>query len=150
MTHRRPPAHIRVVALGLHWRAGALLVAEVPDDDGSLKGLRPLGGGVEFGETWEQALRREFREELGVGIEITSPPLVMENLFEHRGALGHEIIFVADVRFEEGAFAGVDEITFEEHDGTPCRARWVPLGALDEAGPPLFPTGLKARLLARL
>lgn len=150
MTLWRPPSQIRVVALGLHWREDALLVAEVPDDDGSLKGLRPLGGGVDFGETWAQALRREFREELAVGIEITSPPLVMENLFEHRGAPGHEIVFTADVRFEDGAFAGVVEIAFEEHDGTPCRARWVPLGALDGAGPPLFPAGLKARLLERL
>ncbi len=68
----RPPRDIRVKVLGLHWREGRLLAAEVRGDDGSLRGVRPLGGGVEFGERLEEALRREFREELGIAVEPTT------------------------------------------------------------------------------
>ncbi len=64
MTKWRPAQHGKVKALGLHWRDGKLLAAEVFDDQGRLKGVRPLGGGIEFGEHWQAALIREFKEEL--------------------------------------------------------------------------------------
>jgi 8-oxo-dGTP pyrophosphatase MutT (NUDIX family) len=71
MTTWRPHPHIRVVAIGLHWRDGRLLAAEVRDDAGRLKGVRPLGGEIEFGESWRAALVREFHEELDIDITIT-------------------------------------------------------------------------------
>lgn len=55
----RPPSRIRVKALGLHWLNGRLLAAEVYDDAGRIKGVRSLGGGVEFGET-SKAVRVGF------------------------------------------------------------------------------------------
>ena len=42
----------------------------VRDDQGNIKGYRPPGGGVEFGETAAEAVQREFTEELGFAIEI--------------------------------------------------------------------------------
>ena len=63
MTPWRPSSTIRVKALGLHWRDGRLLASEVNRDDGTLKGVRPLGGTVEFGETWQDALIREYQED---------------------------------------------------------------------------------------
>ncbi|MBO9472400.1 NUDIX domain-containing protein [Shimia sp. R10_1] len=60
----RPHNSIRVKALGLHWRENRLLAARVFDDSGKLKGVRPLGGTIEFGETAQNALLREFHEEL--------------------------------------------------------------------------------------
>ena len=77
MTTWRPHSHIRVVAIGLHWRDGRLLAAEVRDDAGRIKGVRPLGGEIEFGESWRTALAREFNEELGIDVTITSAPLMM-------------------------------------------------------------------------
>ena len=56
MTVWRPKPAIRVIAIGLHWRDDRLLAVEVNDDHGAVKGVRPLGGGVEFGETWRDAL----------------------------------------------------------------------------------------------
>ena len=61
MTPWLPSSTIRVKALGLHWRDGRLLASEVNRDDGTLKDVRPLGGTVEFGETWQDALIREFQ-----------------------------------------------------------------------------------------
>ncbi|MCO4824815.1 MAG: NUDIX domain-containing protein, partial [Amylibacter sp.] len=80
MTVWRPPSGIRVKALGLHWRNDALLVMDVLDDAGNLKGVRPLGGTVEFGETWQVTLVREFKEELDIDVQITGAPMVFENI----------------------------------------------------------------------
>ncbi|WP_282077617.1 NUDIX hydrolase [Epibacterium ulvae] len=146
----RPAPQIRVKALGLHWRRGQLLAAEVPNDSGQIKGVRPLGGTIEFGETWQQTLMREFQEELAQEIQIISPPLVLENIFEHEGATGHEIVFCAEISFAKGVFETQDTLTFAEDNGMLCTARWFDLTALDQpGGPALFPTGLKERLYTR-
>lgn len=145
----RPKPQIRVKALGLHWRQGRLLAAEVYGDSGNLKGVRPLGGGVDFGETWQQALRREFREELEVDIEIEGAPKVLENIYQHEGTLGHEVVFAAPVAFPEGAYAGQEEILFHEDNGQLCRARWFDLDLLHRDGVALFPDGLSACLLRK-
>ncbi|WP_298240946.1 NUDIX hydrolase [uncultured Bradyrhizobium sp.] len=148
MTPWRPHPHIRVVAIGLHRRDGRLLAAEVRDDAGRIKGVRPLGGEIEFGESWRTALLREFREELGIDVTITSEPFMLENIFVHEGSTGHEVVFVAEVAFPEGAFAGQDRIDFCEDNGEQIVARWFDLADLDvDGGPKLYPTGLKTVLL---
>lgn len=150
MTTWRPHPRIRVVAIGLHWRDGRLLAAEVRDDAGRLKGVRPLGGEIEFGENWQAALMREFNEELGIGVSITSEPSMLENIFMHEGSTGHEVVFVAEVAFPEDAFAGQERIDFREDDGEQIVARWFDLSDLDiEGGPSLYPTGLKDLLRGR-
>ncbi|MDA9491005.1 NUDIX hydrolase [Bradyrhizobium sp. CCBAU 11361] len=144
MTTWRPHPHIRVVAIGLHWRAGRLLAAEVRDNAGRIRGVRPLGGEIEFGESWRTALIREFREELGIDITIKGEPLMMENIFVHEDAIGHEVMFIAEVDFPEGAFGGQDRIDFREDNGEQIVARWFDLADLDlEGGPSLYPGGLK-------
>ncbi len=144
----RPPPMIRVKVLGLPVLDGRLLAAEVRADDGRLAGVRPLGGSVEFGETREAALVREFQEELGAAIEIAGPFEVFENLFVFEGATGHEIVFVAPVRIPDRRFDPAEPVSF--FDGTPCTARWFPLDRLKGGEPALYPTGLGERLDALL
>ena len=73
----RPQQHIQVKALGLVWRNGLLLAGEIYLDDGTVKGVKPLGGRLEFGETWRDALVREFDEELGVAVEVIGKQLIL-------------------------------------------------------------------------
>jgi ADP-ribose pyrophosphatase YjhB (NUDIX family) len=149
MTTWRPHPHIRVVAIGLHWRAGHLLAAEVRDDAGRIKGVRPLGGEIEFGEGWRAALMREFNEELGIDVTIAGEPIMMENIFVHEGSTGHEVMLIVEVAFPDGAFIDQDRIDFREDNGEQIVARWFDLADLDvEDGPRLYPTGLKDLLLA--
>ena len=148
MTTWRPPQQIRVKVIGLAWRGDALLAVEVLDDRGRIKGLRPPGGSVAFGETREQALDREFREELGCGVTMTGPWTVFENIYRHEGALGHEIVFAADIRLHDVALYDRDVLRFSEDDGTACNARWLRPAALPD-GAALFPDGLAAALAHR-
>lgn len=146
MTPWRPKQSIRVKAIGLAWREGRLLAADVTDDSGAIKGVRPLGGSVEFGETWQEALTREFREELNVQITNIGAPLVFENIYRHEGRLGHEVIFAANVTLPVIPELAAEKFLFHEDNGLECTARWFDLDTLDTGGPELFPTGLKTRL----
>lgn len=73
---RRPPATPRReiphhdIAVGLVWRDGRLLIARRPPE-GLLGGLWEFPGGkVEDGESTEEAVRRELREEMAVEVEV--------------------------------------------------------------------------------
>ncbi len=142
--------NINVKALGLHWRDGRLLAAEVYDSEGRVAGVRPLGGTVEFGESSQTALKREFLEELRVEVKILSGPLVIENLYVFEGENGHEIMFVFDIEFVSNDYRHHETITFNESDGTSGVARWYTLEELDRPGfLSLYPKGLKALLAGR-
>ncbi|CUX05695.1 putative MutT/nudix family protein [Agrobacterium fabacearum S56] len=150
MTVVQKSSVIRIKALGLHWRGPRLLAFEVYDHEGRLKGVRPLGGSVEFGESAEDAVIREFKEEIDVEVSILAGPMVLENVFFHDGQRRHEIVFIFDVAFPPGAFEAQERIRFQEGDGTSMVAALYDLRELDMDGSPeLYPKGLKTRLLDR-
>ena len=73
---------------------------------------------------------------------------MFENIYRHEGALGHEIVFAADIRLHDAALYDRDVIRFSEDDGTACTARWLRPAALPD-GAALFPDGLAAALAHR-
>lgn len=141
MTVWTPSPAIAVKVIGLAWRGEELLVAEIENSDGRVKGVRPLGGSIEFGETREQALEREFVEELGCEVAVTGPWHGFENIYRHEGSTGHEFIFAANVRLGDEDIYSRDRFPFLEHEGTRCCAAWlVPLRL--PPGVELYPAGL--------
>lgn len=100
---------IRAIAICIFRQGDRILVHEDMD---SVKGspfARPLGGGIDFGETSQDAILREIKEELGV--EMTDARLlgIVENIFECEGKPGHEIVFIYDGRF-------VDESLYDRNN----------------------------------
>lgn len=59
---------VRVRACGLCWKDESLLLVNHEIQSGNF--WAPPGGGVEFGETIEQTLIREFQEETGLDIVV--------------------------------------------------------------------------------
>ncbi len=85
---------IRPIVLGIIWRGDALLVFEAYDHVKDETYYRSLGGGIEFGERSQDALLREFHEELGVTLVGVRYLAALENIHTHNGQLGHEIVLL--------------------------------------------------------
>lgn len=140
---------IRVVALGIVRRHGVdgeratgtndggrteLLVSRHRNPETGEAFYRPLGGGVEFGEHGEDALRREFREELGVSLETVSLLDTYEDVFDHEGETHHElwrcyeVEIVEDWPYENESFAGYESEADEEEEKFECV--WKPISEL--------------------
>jgi ADP-ribose pyrophosphatase YjhB (NUDIX family) len=136
--------HIRTVVLCVLRREDSVLVCRDVDRVSGQRWHRPPGGGVEFGERAEQALRREIREELGT--EIADPRLlgVIENLFVFEGREGHEIVFVYAATAADPGLYAAEEIGITESDGTRHEAVWLPLSDFDDPRAPVYPPGITA------
>ncbi|MBE9157645.1 NUDIX hydrolase [Nodosilinea sp. LEGE 06152] len=100
-------ARIRPISICLLRRGEEILVHESYDSVKERGFARPLGGGIDFGETSADAAIREIKEELGVDITGVVLLGIVENIFVYEGAPGHEIVFVYDGRF-------VDESLYEQ------------------------------------
>ena len=88
---------IRPIVLGIAIKDNKILVGEFYDKVKKQIFYRSLGGGIEFLEKSEDALRREFKEELNVDIKIKDFLGVSENIFTLRGKNAHEIVFMYSI-----------------------------------------------------
>ncbi len=78
----RPTDWVPVVAAVVRRGDGRVLLAQRPS--GAHAGLWEFPGGkVEPGETPEQALARELREELGIGVEVGEVLATVEHRYPH-------------------------------------------------------------------
>jgi ADP-ribose pyrophosphatase YjhB (NUDIX family) len=117
---------IRVMAICLFRRGGEILVTEGLDTSTNRRYARPLGGGVELGETSEQTIIREIREEVGAEVRDLQLLGVLENLFELEGRQQHEVVFVYDGQFVDTSLYAWAEIPLLD-GGWRTGAIWRPL-----------------------
>jgi 8-oxo-dGTP pyrophosphatase MutT (NUDIX family) len=108
---------IRPLALGLIEHQGHVFVSRGEDALTHLPFYRFLGGGIEFGETSQAALQREFWEELEAEITAVEYITCLDNIFTFDGKPKHELIQLFRARFADPRFYEVaQQFRFVEGD----------------------------------
>jgi ADP-ribose pyrophosphatase YjhB (NUDIX family) len=101
----------------------------------------PLAGGIEFGETGEQAIARELAEEINATPTRIQFLGLLEDIFDWAGQKRHELYLVYDVDLANRTVYDANEVDVVEPDGTTYPARWRSLAEFG-SGARLVPDGL--------
>lgn len=99
---------------------------------------RIIGGKIEFGETAESAVRREFQEELSADLKGLSFIKMIENIFTYNGQQGHEVVFVYRGNLADKALYQKDLIRVED-GGKEFDVKWVALDDVYSGKLKLYP-----------
>ena len=92
---------IRPIVLGIAKNNNRILVSKGYDKVKDSTFYRCLGGGIEFQETSIEALKREFKEEIDIDIEVGDFCGIAENIFTFQGKKGHEIVFLYSINIKD-------------------------------------------------
>ena len=131
----------RQAALCLIRHGNGFLVAELQDPRTGRVLHRPPGGGVEEGETPEQAVRRELREELGITLTAVLELGAVDHVWFWNGREVRERawLFLAsssdDARLSRGECPELVEA-----DGQRMKTVWRPVEGNLASLPPLCPS----------
>ena len=136
---------IRPIAICVCRDGERILVAEGHDSKKGVTFYRPLGGTIEFGERGEEAVQREFREEIAADLVEVRYVGMLENIFTYEGRRGHEIVLVYDGRLTDASLYENEVIEGDEM-GERFKAVWIRLDEFGEGKPPVYPEGLQALL----
>lgn len=141
---------IRPIAICLFRNKNRVLVSEGFDTNKQNYYCRPIGGGIEYGESSRDAVVRELREELGVEVENLQLLGVLENIFIYEGRQGHEIVFVFDAEFVNKSLYEQEEIDgYEQEANIKFKAKWFSLDEIENGNSRLVPEEL-AKMLSSL
>lgn len=132
--------NFRVAGIAIH-NNRILLHTTLKDDFWNLP-----GGRVEFNESTDQTIIREFKEELDIEVQMKELLFVNEDFFEYDGKQYHEIGFYYLIDFPQGhELAKKDEEFIGIEDGGKLIFRWIPLDQLNHLH--VYPEILKTELL---
>ncbi len=92
---------IRPIVLGIVKNKNKILVSEGYDKVKNEVFYRSIGGGIEFLENSREALKREFKEELNIDINVGKFLGIAENIFTYNGRNAHELVLFYDVDIKD-------------------------------------------------
>ncbi len=112
---------------------------------------RPLGGGIEFGESSLDTICRELMEELNVEVNRDSLKYLgtLENIFQFNGVPGHEIVMIYDGALKDSGLYDQAVIVGRDADGEEVRVEWKEIHEFNSRSSILYPTGLTELLMER-
>lgn len=113
---------IRPIVLGVVRKDNKLLVSKGYDKSKNQEFYRCLGGGIEFLEKSESALKREFKEEINIEIEIGKFLGISENIFNYKGKDAHELILLYDAYIKDKDYQEKYDLV---DDDSETEAIWV-------------------------
>ena len=130
--------NIRAVALSvIKNQNGQILLEPAYDTTKEEKFYRPLGGGIEMGETGSACIKREVMEELGVNVTTGERLCVIENIFTYEGQPGHQIMLVYPCTFTDFALYNQEELPLIEQENR--TAVWRSPAEIEAEGAVLHP-----------
>ena len=127
---------IRPIALGLAIKNNKLLVSEGFDKVKNETFYRCLGGGIEFLEKSEEALKREFLEEINVDITVKNFLGISENIFTYQGKKAHELILFYSIEISDENYQEEYKV-IDDHGET--IAKWIDIDELKNKNKILYP-----------
>ena len=127
---------IRPIVLGLAVKNNKLLVSEGFDSVKNLTFYRCLGGGIEFLEKSEVALKREFLEEINKNITIKDFLGISESIFTYEGKRAHELILFYSIELSNEDFQ--EEYKFIDNNRS-YTAKWVDIKDFKDNKKILYP-----------
>jgi 8-oxo-dGTP pyrophosphatase MutT (NUDIX family) len=141
---------VRTLAICVFRVKDKILVNEGYDKVKDQSFYRPLGGAIEFGETAQETLKREIKEEIGARVTELKYLGTLENIFVYNGKPHHEILLVYDGQFTDHTLYRKKLLRgARNQDGNySFKALWKSLDKLRDSEVPVYPTGLMEMLLA--
>ena len=127
---------IRPIALGLVIKDNKLLVSEGFDKVKNETFYRCLGGGIEFLEKSEDALKREFLEEINVDITVKDFLGISENIFTYQGKTAHELILFYSIEISDENYQEEYKL-IDDHGET--IAKWIDIEEFKNKNKILYP-----------
>ena len=91
-----------------------------------------IGGRVEIGESSEDTIKREIKEELGKDIKIKEYISTIENFFEIKGSKYHEIMFVYGIEFINEEDKKIDYVMKNIEGKDYLQYEWIELDRIEE------------------
>lgn len=127
---------IRPVVLGIARHNNKILVSPGYDKITKQTFYRCLGGGIEFLETSQEALKREYKEELNIDIEVGDFCGISENIFTFDGEKAHELILFYNIKIKEDDFKEEYCVTEESEE---TEAYWIDIDEFKNNNKILYP-----------
>lgn len=127
---------IRPIVLGVIKRGNKLLVSKGYNKANNQEFYRCLGGGIEFCETSENALKREFKEEINIDIKIGDFLGIAENIFNFEGKDAHELVLFYEAFIDDKYYK---EKYLRVEEGEESEAEWVDIEKFKDGEFILYP-----------